>query len=146
MQPKDTEYMNHLANCPEHWETNGIDRVIKAYKKTQCKLHIANLSSAAAINKIYNFRRKYGDLISTETCAHYLFFTNEAIEDKATEYKDSPPIRNKKNCNLLWECLKLKLIDVISSKHAYILKDYKFEEEGSFKRAVSGVNTLGYTL
>jgi len=68
------------------------------------------------------------------------------IQEKQTTLKDFPPIRNITNNQFLWECLKLKLIDNVSSKHAFINTHYKYTQEGSFKRALNGVNTLGCSL
>lgn len=105
------------------------------------------MSAAASFGKI----AKKGDddpsaTLTTETSPHYLYFTMDAVPDGDTRYKLLPPIRNKTNCNLLWELLKVKCIDLISSHHASVPTHLKFLDAGSFKRAVSGINGIGCSL
>jgi len=144
---KEREYITHLANMPDHWEVAGLKKVLKMLRRLPCKVHFANMSSASAVNEVRAFRTSYPHLdVTIETCPHYLFFTSEEIAPGETRLKAYPPIRNKTNCNLLWELLKVNSIDVIASGHAALSPDMKFLDTGSFKRALSGVNGIGYGL
>lgn len=144
---KEREYISHLANLPDHWEEAGLQKILKMQLRVPCKVHFANMSSASAINEVRAFRTLYPHLdITIETCPHYLFFSMEEIAPGQTHLKAFPPIRNKTNCNLLWELLKVNCIDVIASAHAALSPDMKFLDTGSFKRALSGVNGIGSAL
>lgn len=144
---KEREYITHLANMPDHWEEAGLKKVLKMLLRLPCKVHFANMSSASAVNEVRAFRTLYPHLdVTIETCPHYLFFTMEEIASGETRLKAFPPIRNKTNCNLLWELLKVNCIDVIASGHAALSPDMKFLDTGSFKRALSGVNGIGFGL
>jgi dihydroorotase-like cyclic amidohydrolase len=73
------------------------------------------------------------------TTSYYLLFTNEEIKNGDTSLKTYPPIRNKSNMNLLWDCLKLKAIDIITSNHSAIPAVYKMTETGNFVKAIPGI-------
>ena len=40
----------------------------------------------------------------------------------------------------------MKVIDVIASNHTAVAKELKFQDLGSFKKALGGIECLGYTL
>jgi len=62
------------------------------------------------------------------------------------KFKDFPPIRNKSNLNFLWDWLKLAYVDAIGAHHASISPLYKSIDNGDFKKNLSGINCLGFTL
>ena len=143
---KEATYQIHLANCPEHWEKNGVQAVLSAIKdiRYRGKVHFTNLSSAAAISELLE-HGKLADL-SCSTSPHYLYFCMEDVTSGNTRLKTFPAIRNKTNTNLLWDLLKLEAIDQITSHHSAIPRPLKVPESGSFKRALSGINGLGASL
>lgn len=149
-QAKERNYMIHLANSPGAWETKGVDVIAKNLKvtstqKTPCRVHITNLSSAEAVNRVRQIK-EYSELVTCETCPHYLFFTASQVAPGDTRYKTFPPIRDTQNCELLWDSLLLKVIDVISSNHAAVAKELKFQDLGSFKKALNGINSVAFSL
>ena len=144
---KDRVYLQHLANHPDHWESNGIETVLSilAAKRPNCRVHFCNVSSASAIHRIE--RRQFDStLVSVETCPNFLYFTALSVQDGDTRLKSNPPIRNKLNCNLLWELLKMGKIEVLSSHHQPICPQYKYLDSGSFKQALPGISSLGASL
>ena len=145
MFQKDREYLSHLANCSDKWETRGVDKVLQLLSTEYCKVHFANLSCASSVNKI-RLSKKHLENISCETCVHYLCFRDTDIQDGDTRFKDFPPIRNSQNRSLLWDLLKMKGIDLVSSRHTSIPSEYKILENGSFRKALNGVNTLGFAM
>ncbi|CAG9327323.1 unnamed protein product [Blepharisma stoltei] len=142
---KDRQYLNHLVNIPDKWEAKGVEKVLEILQAETCKVHFSNLSSASAINKIRQ-QKKHIENVTCETAPHYLCFNDQDIRDGDTRFKDYPPIRSKENSQLLWDLLKMKAIDVISSHHATIPIDYKNIDNGSFKKALNGVNGLGFAM
>jgi allantoinase len=138
-------YLKFLVNCPDQWESEGVKQLLNAYQAFPCKLHLANLSSAAAINKVLKLKKKYPDL-TCETCPQYLCFTDATVPPKDTRYKSFPPIRNLNNNTLLWELLKVKAIDSIASNHTSVRPDLKFLTDGDFRRAATGFSSLGFTM
>lgn len=140
---KDLLYINYLANFPDHWETIGVKKILKACAGSLCKVHICNISSASAANA---FMKKKNQNLTCDTATHFLGLTDSDVKRGDTRFKCTPPIRNKRNCNLLWELLKVKAIDMITSHHRAVPTAHKFLKEGSFKQAMSGISSLGYTL
>jgi allantoinase len=57
-------------------EANAIKLLIKVAEKTGCRIHIVHLSSKLGLDLIRDARNK-GLKITSETCPHYLFFTQE---------------------------------------------------------------------
>jgi dihydroorotase-like cyclic amidohydrolase len=140
-------YAFHLAYLPDQWEVKGVGKVLKALRRAPCRVHFCNISSAAAVNKVLQFKQTgLSDSATVETCPHYLFFATDDIPDGETRLKTFPPIRNRSNCNLLWELLKVKALDIISSHHISVAPELKFLDSGVFKKALNGINGLGYGL
>eukprot|EP00359_Climacostomum_virens_P002346 CAMPEP_0204917268 /NCGR_PEP_ID=MMETSP1397-20131031/14889_1 /ASSEMBLY_ACC=CAM_ASM_000891 /TAXON_ID=49980 /ORGANISM="Climacostomum Climacostomum virens, Strain Stock W-24" /LENGTH=547 /DNA_ID=CAMNT_0052090059 /DNA_START=217 /DNA_END=1860 /DNA_ORIENTATION=- len=143
--PKTMSYLKFMVCCPDNWETEGVKRALSAYKAFPCKLHFANLSSAAAINKVRKLKKTFPE-ITCETCPHFLFFTDSSVPASDTRFKTFPPIRNQNNNILLWELLKVKAIDMIASNHSSVRPDLKFQAEGDFRKAATGFSTLGFAM
>jgi dihydroorotase-like cyclic amidohydrolase len=144
---KDRIYLTYLANQPDHWEANGISAVLSflADKQPRCRVHFCNVSSASAISRITS--RRIGETtITVETSPNYLYFTALSVQEGDTRLKSSPPIRNKLNCNLLWDLLKLGKIDILASHHQPIAPQFKYMDLGSFKKAVPGIACVGVGL
>mmetsp|Transcript_24924 Transcript_24924/g.24603 ORF Transcript_24924/g.24603 Transcript_24924/m.24603 type:complete len:417 (+) Transcript_24924:278-1528(+) len=97
---KECIYINHLANYPEHWELTGVEKIIQSLKKVTCPVHVTNLSSAAALNRVRQAKGNF-KCLTCELSASKLSFTHSAIRDGDTRFKDSSPIRNKSNFILL---------------------------------------------
>jgi hypothetical protein len=49
---KNQEYCSFLANCPEHWETTGIEQVLSVIS-TNSKIHFQGISSAVASSQTH---------------------------------------------------------------------------------------------
>jgi dihydroorotase-like cyclic amidohydrolase len=139
-----TLYMFYLANFPDQWEVAGVNKVVEAIRSSTCKVHVTCLSSASAINRVRKAQENCN--ITCEVGASCLFFTDSDIMRGDCRFKNSPPIRSRSNCNLLWDLLKMKGIHSLTSQHRGIHPTYKVGVMGSLKRALSGLNTLGFTL
>lgn len=136
-------YIRQVAHYPLDMEVKGVNNVIAALEHQTCRVHIANLSTAAAVMKVHKARLRKVE-ITCETCPHFLLFTDQSIGQGDTRFKNFPPIRDKTNCNFLWELLKVNSIDVVCSQHIAVPQQYKFQED--FRKAVNGINGLGFTL
>jgi dihydroorotase-like cyclic amidohydrolase len=137
-------YMFYQANFPEQWEVSGVTKLIEAVENTPCRVHVTCLSSASAINRIR--RAQNASNLTCEVAASCLYFKDSDIARGDCRFKNSPPIRGGLNCNLLWDLLKMKGIHSLTSQHRGIHPTYKLGVKGSLKRALCGMNTLGFTL
>ncbi|OMJ93165.1 hypothetical protein SteCoe_3987 [Stentor coeruleus] len=136
------DYSHHLANYPVDWETMGVKKIIECLK-TNNQVHFTGLSSASALN-IIRQEKKNHKRITCEISALNLCFNSACVKPGDTKFKNNPPVRNSANSNLLWDLLKMKGIDNISSCHAFINGNQKLTS--NFQTALNGVATLGCTL
>lgn len=144
---QEKKYLVHLASHPDQWETNGITYAWKRMKlRPRAQVHFCNLSAAGAFSKLAKLQANSELRVTTEICPHYLYFTMESVQDGDTRFKTQPPIRNKTNCNLLWDLLKLEHVSIVASNHCLVEPSFKFLESGSFKRALSGLPGVGFSL
>lgn len=141
---KESLYCYHMANYSHTWEQSGISKIIEALKKSNCRVHISGISAASSINKIRQARES-NFKITCEIPASHLIFSSLSISQNDTRFKNFPPIRNQSNTNFLWDLLKMKGIDSITSAHSCIHPDYKLTE-GIFQRAANGMPTVGFSL
>mmetsp|Transcript_4649 Transcript_4649/g.4540 ORF Transcript_4649/g.4540 Transcript_4649/m.4540 type:complete len:304 (+) Transcript_4649:506-1417(+) len=137
-------YQIYYLNVPTNCETAGIDKILEVYNGNY-PLHFSNLSCAESFQRLINVKEILSN-VTIETCPHYLYFSSENIPDKDTRFKTFPPIRNQNNQKFLVKYLKQDKIDIISSNHNPIHPDYKMMECGQFRRALPGVNSLGFSL
>ena len=138
---RESNYAYFLANHPDHWESNGVELVLRALSPTsKCKVHLCNVSSAHSVAKILPCR----PMVTCETCPHYLYFSAENIHQGDTRMKTLPPIRGQGNQALLWDLLKTEQIDAVSSHHQPLLSKYKLS--GGWRQTANGLPALGFTL
>ena len=138
------DYTFFLANCPVCWETSGIEMVLaKTHEKS--RIHFQNISSAASFNLIRQATESKKH-ITCEISGAHLFFNSGNIPKNDTRYKSCPPIRNTSNFNLIWDLLKMREINSISSHHILIDYEHKAIDTCSFQNALNGICSMGFIL
>jgi allantoinase len=108
-------------------------------------VHVVHHSSSEALATLAQARAE-GLALTVETCPHYLTFCAEEIEDGATAFKCTPPIRERDNQEALWEALEGGLIDAVVSDHSPCTAGLKALDTGDFDKAWGGVASLQLTL
>ena len=139
--PSSRSYQDFLASRPKGAENVAIANLIEQARRTDARVHVLHLSSADALDMIASARED-GVRISAETCPHYLALTAEEIADGATQYKCCPPIRERRNQDLLWQGLLDGVIGLIVSDHSPCTADLKKFEAGDFQSAWGGISSL----
>lgn len=137
-------YLNQLTLYPHTMELKGVKRIIRALKEAPCRVHITNLCSANAIAYIRKSKEEDKVQLTCETCPHFLYFTDQSIHEGDTRLKNFPPIRNKSNCNFLWELVTMNTVEAVCSQHVPIPAELKFKP--NFRKAMPGICGLGCTL
>ena len=140
-----TSYKHFLASRPKQWENDAVDLMIKLCRKHECRVHIVHLSSAEALHKIEK-AKKEGLPITAETSPHYIYFNAENIPDAQSIFKCAPPIREKKNNELLKLALKSGILNLISTDHSPALPSIKEIESGNLNKAWGGIAGLQFLL
>ena len=80
--------------------------------------------------------------ITVETCAHYLTFSAEEVQDGATLLKCAPPIRNADNRAKLLQAVASGEINLVASDHSPALPELKQINSGNFMAAWGGISGL----
>ena len=138
-------YASYLASRPRDWEDQAIRQMIDLCRATKCAVHIVHLSSATALPWIRGAKDE-GLPFTVETCPHYLCLSAEEVPDGATEFKCSPPIRERENQDALWRGLEEGVIDFVTSDHSPCTPHLKKPDTGDFCGAWGGIASLSLGL
>lgn len=100
-------------------EEKAILDIISVTREFGQKVHVVHLSSEAGLNAIKN-AQKEGINITSETCPHYLQFTQDSfLNDKIRNHlKTAPPVKMNNDLNALWNGLKDGILSFVTTDHA----------------------------
>lgn len=129
---------NYVASRPVFTEVEAVRRAIFFAKETGCKLTICHCSCPEAIEEVTKARAEGIDVVA-ESCTHYFYFTTDELDEIGNTAKCSPPIRDKKNLEGMWEKLFNGEIEFIGSDHSPCTPDLK---EGKPFSAWGGISGL----
>ena len=138
-------YETYLKSRPEEAELSAIRMLLSLCREFKFCLHIVHLSASKALPEL-RAARSEGLPITVETCPHYLYLSAESIPQGATLFKCAPPIRNRENCEQLWQALRDGTIDLIATDHSPCPPEMKRLAEGNFRTAWGGISSLSVAL
>ncbi len=100
-------------------EAEAVSKLITIAEKTDCHIHIVHLSSKRALDMIRHAKSD-GVNITTETCPHFLYFTQKDFENPKIRafLKTAPPVKLEQDKIALWEGLSDGTIDFVTTDHA----------------------------
>jgi allantoinase len=100
-------------------EQKAIEQIKNISEKTGCRIHIVHLSSKAGMEIIRTAAKEHVKLTS-ETCPHYLHFTQGDFENvKIRNFlKTAPPVKFEEDQNELWKALKNNELEFVTTDHA----------------------------
>ncbi|KUG24782.1 allantoinase [hydrocarbon metagenome] len=100
-------------------EQVAIEHIKNISEKTGCRIHVVHLSSKAGMELVRTASKQNINLTS-ETCPHYLYFTQQDFEnDKIKNYlKTAPPVKFEEDKNALWEALSNDELEFVTTDHA----------------------------
>jgi len=137
-----TTVRDYFAARPPITEIENVSRMITFAEETGCKLIIAHISTAKAVELVAQARSRGVD-VSCETIGHYLILTDDDVERLGTVAKCSPPIRNIDNQTKMWAKLLNGDIAIISSDHSPCDPKIKV---GEFMKVWGGISACQTTL
>ena len=103
--------------------------------------YLVHLACVEGIARIAAARAS-GVRVTVETCPHYLAFAAEDVPDGATAFKCAPPIRERDQCDGLWQGLERGDIDLVASDHSPSPPALKCLDSGNFMAAWGGIASL----
>jgi dihydroorotase len=124
-----------LKGIPTVAEEIAVFRDISLAKYTGARLHIAHVSTKAAVELIRRAKAE-GVGVTAETAPHYFTLTEEAVEGYNTNAKMNPPLRTEEDRQAVIEGLKDGTLDAIATDHA---PHSSLEKEVEFDRAANGI-------
>jgi len=136
------EVGDFLASRPLVAELEAIQRVLLFAGETGAALHIVHISSGRGVALALEAKTRGVD-VSIETCAHYLFFTDEDMERLGTVAKCAPPLRSAEHREALWHELINGHVDIVASDHSPSEPALK---TGDFRSAWGGIAGVQSTL
>lgn len=117
---------HHALSHPRLAEIEAVDRICNfaAYVETPVMLfHISTAEAAARVKAA----RAQKTPIWAETCPHYLFMTEDILDQPdGGKWMCSPPQRTASDQTALWHALETGTLDLVSSDHA----PYRYDETG----------------
>jgi allantoinase len=108
------------------------------------KVHIAHMSTEGAVD-IVRRAKKRGQMITAETCPHYLLLKAEDMKKLGPYAKMNPPLRTPRDQDAMWKGLADGTLDIICTDHAPQLSEEKeggWDDVWSSKGGLIGVETM----
>jgi allantoinase len=131
-----------LESRPVIAEVEAIQRATLFAGEAGAKLHIVHISSGRGVVAAAEAKARGVD-VSIETCAHYLFFTEEDLERLGAVAKCAPPLRDAAQHRGLWEKLLDGTIDIVASDHSPAPPEMK---TGAMMKVWGGIAGVQSTL
>ncbi|HEY6362810.1 MAG TPA: allantoinase AllB [Vicinamibacterales bacterium] len=131
-----------LCSRPMVAELEAIQRALLFAGDTGARLHIVHISSGRGVAMAAEARARGVD-VSIETCAHYLWFTEDDVERLGAVAKCAPPLRPAADRQALWDELVRGRVDIVSSDHSPTEPAMK---RGDFMAAWGGIAGVQSTL
>ncbi len=124
---KKKEFLQNNKNTWQHYcaarsseaEKVAIEKIIESTTGIDIRIHIVHLSSGEGLKEI-KAAQEEGIEITTETCPHYLYFTQKDFENERIRnfLKTAPPVKNENDKVALWQGLKDGSITFVTTDHA----------------------------
>jgi len=140
---------SHPLTRPPYLEAEAVSRLLRIAQAADCPVVIVHLTNEDALKEVEHARRR-GQKVYVETCPHYLLLDESVYfnEDysSAARYICAPPLREKKQQDILWRGLRRGEIDTISTDHCSFnltQKDMGREDFTKIPGGLPGVETRG---
>jgi allantoinase len=127
-----------LRSRPVIAEVEAIHRACLLAREAAARIHIVHVSSASGLIAAVEARAQ-GTNVTIETCAHYLYFTEEDVERLGAVAKCAPPLRPEGHG--LWPIFDA--VDIVASDHSPAPPEMK---SGDFATAWGGIAGVQSTL
>jgi dihydropyrimidinase len=120
-----TEPKYHALTRPPETEGEATNRAIQLARVAGASLYVVHVSCEEAVHPIAVAREKGWDVWG-ETCTQYFFVDYTFLERPDFEggkYVYTPPPRDKRNQEVLWNAVRTDVLSAISTDHCAFLWD-----------------------
>lgn len=119
---------HHAASHPRMAEIEAVERICRFAEYTGTPTMVFHISTREGVDAIRTARAR-GAPVWAETCPHYLFMTEDVLDQPGLEgakWMCSPPQRSTDDQVALWDALMDGTLQVVSSDHA----PYRYDKTG----------------
>lgn len=140
---------SHPLTRPPYLEAEAVGRLLRVAQAAQAPVIIVHLTNGEALEEVLRARKR-GQTVYVETCPQYLaldesLYFQEDFSD-AARYVCAPPLRDKKEQEVLWKALRRRDIQTVSTDHCSFTleqKDLGREDFTKIPGGLPGVETRG---
>lgn len=127
------------ARC-EMAEKAAIQLCVDIAEDTGARMHVVHMSTGIGAELIEEAKLR-GSTVTSETCPHYLTLNaKDAMTERGAFAKIAPPLRTKKDNDVLWEKLESGVVDFIATDHApYEIATEKAAEDMNIWTSFPGI-------
>ena len=129
-----------LQGIPAASEDVMVARNIALAELTGVRLHLAHLSTAAAVRMVRDAKAR-GMRVTAEACPHHFTLSEESVRGYNTMAKMNPPLRTWVDVQAIKDGLRDGTIDVIATDHAPHAVQEKQQEFAAAPNGVVGLET-----
>jgi dihydropyrimidinase/allantoinase len=123
-----TSPIYHGRSRPPVAEIETTSKILLFAEKTGAKVEICHITTPEVVELVNEAKCK-GVYAIAETCPHYLFLNENALNKLGVFAKVNPPLRSEEERQGMWKMVNDGSIDIIGSDHAPYTKEEK--ERGS---------------
>ena len=109
--------IDHSHSRPVVAEAEAVSRIILLADHADAPVHMFHVSSGTAAELVVEGKDDGVD-VTAETCPHYLWFTEDVMNEKGNVARVQPPIRDADEQETLWNTVVHGGIDCIATDHA----------------------------
>jgi dihydropyrimidinase len=109
----------HALTRPPQLEGEATGRAIAMAEVLHAPLYVVHVTCEDALTRVQEARAR-GSRVIAETCVQYLFFTADNLDTNGFEgakWVCSPPFRQRKDHEALWNALEDGTLSVVSTDH-----------------------------
>lgn len=130
----------HAISRPYVCEEEATNRAIKMAQISNSPLHVVHVSCEESAKAIKEAREK-GLPVMGETCPQYLMLDDSRYDEpefNGSKYVMSPPLRNKKNNEVLWKMINDGVLQTIATDHCPFFMKQKEMGKDDFTKIPNG--------
>src|SRR5579864_2462541 len=142
MNTSPTAFRLGLRGWPGEAEWSIVQRDIRLAAETKGHLHVAHVSTGAALEAVRKARES-GIRVTCEVTPHHFTLLDEDVADYNTNFKMNPPLRSGSDRGALLAGLADGTVDCVATDHA---PHAHHEKNAEFDRAPFGITGLETAL
>jgi allantoinase len=112
--------INHAESRPPVSEIEAVAKVLCLAEATGTRVQLCHISTGGAAELVKQAKKR-GQEAYLETCPHYLFLNEQALEEFGPFAKCNPPLRKQAIVDELWKYVQDGSVDLIGSDHGPFL-------------------------